>query len=166
MVLPQRSMGFSSDKWRFFEVITPVNYSLFAGSHVDSGTWNCNEVTIILSRAEAVNCALSSSSGYLLARKIKASDMSKTPRVECIVNSEICPGKADYLDKWVFNPDCFPCECARKSVAVVQIQTVLECWRLELEWVRMFSRRPQRNTDSEYKDTAKVHHVNYDKFFK
>lgn len=87
---------------------------------------------------EAVNCALSSSSGYLLARKIKASDMSKTPRVECIVNSEICPGKADYLDKWVFNPDCFPCECARKSAAVVQIQTVLECWRLELEWVRMF----------------------------
>lgn len=152
MVLPQRSMGFSSDKWRFFEVITPVNYSLFAGSYVYSGTWNCNEVTIILwctqgiswshmSRAEAVNCALSSSSGYLLARKIKASDMSKTPRVECIVNSEICPGKADYLDKWVFNPDCFPCECARKSVAVVQVQTVLECWRLELEWVRMFSKK-------------------------
>ena len=76
---------------------------------IHSHRQNCHELAKPLACQEAVNCALSSSSGYLLARKIKA-ETSKTLRVEvtkrhsivtlcmCIVNSEQ-PGKADYLDK-------------------------------------------------------------------
>jgi len=44
----------------------------------------------------------------------------------------------------------------------------LECWRLELERVRILSRRPQRDTDSEYENTAKVpqvSRVSWDKMF-
>ncbi len=131
---------------------------------------NCHELAKPLACQEAVNCALSSSSGYLLARKIKASETSKTPIVEVTKKTFDCdtlhvhcqfwnsPWKGWLLGQVSFKVGLFSLRVCKKSVSV---QTALERWRLELERERMFSRRPQRDTDSEHKNTAKVHQVNH-----